>query len=232
MTEKSDGDTPDTIEPPKNIQQGTLTPPSRSRVVTLLLPLQFLKRPVKLFWVALLGAIALMQFAYNYRPRLTIEAIVALDESDPLNTLFRVTNTGPWHLDDLHFFCYISIPGISPIEEGDNTVRSAPGAAATGQPPIARLDPGHSETRDCSAGIGSNIIHIPPYDPTTLRLDITTRFRWPYVGLPDSAIRHFTVRRYADGRRFSWFLMSNNFPQMGADLVNVAGWSHLRPNTE
>src|SRR5580704_12670042 len=41
--------------------------------------------------------------AVNYRPRLTIDASVLLDEQDPLATLFRITNTGPWHLNAISF---------------------------------------------------------------------------------------------------------------------------------
>jgi hypothetical protein len=155
---------------------------------------------VKLFWVLLLGVIALMQFAYNYRPRLTIDASVLLDEQDPLATLFRITNTGPWHLDAISFSCHISLPGGGTINMEGNVIHGAPGAAATGEPFIARLDPGQTATRDCGEPL-LRMFGMPRFDPAALRVDITTKFHWPYVGWPDEVTRHFSARRYPDGRR-------------------------------
>jgi hypothetical protein len=191
--------TSDLTEPQKDKQQKTPPPPWRHRVASLLWLLRFLKRPVQLFWVLLLGVIALMQFAYNYRPRLTIDASVLLDEHDPLAMLFRITNAGPWHLNAISFSCQISIPGHTLSLEG-NEIFGAPGTPATGQPFIARLDPGEPATRDCGRSI-PGMFRMPPYDPATLRVDITTKFHWPYVDLPDEVTRHFSARRYPDGRR-------------------------------
>src|SRR5580704_14124563 len=126
--------TPDPTEPQKDKPQETPRPPWRSRIASLLWLLRFVRRPVKLFWVLLLGVIALMQFAYNYRPRLTIDASVLLDEQDPLATLFRITNTGPWHLNAISFSCHISIPPHGTINMGGNVILGAPGSAATGEP--------------------------------------------------------------------------------------------------
>lgn len=159
-----------------------------------------LNRSVSAGWFVASIVIILMQFAYSYKPRLAIEAGVALDEHDPLATLFRIVNIGPWHLNDIRFSCLVSTSSVRDLTLDSNVMLDGSGNVATGQGPIAQLDRGRSATRDCGVGMSSHFVHIPPYDPTSLRLDITVRFRWPFVAVPDQETRHFTARKLADGR--------------------------------
>jgi hypothetical protein len=200
------------IEPPQgtspiglqtNISQETLPVPSRRPAAPLLLPLRLLVRPARIFWVLLLGIVALIQFAYANRPRLDIETSVALDQHDPLTTLFRVTNTGHWHVNEVRFSCNVFIPGIESINMEGNVIMNSPYSVPTGQSGVARLNPGQSMTRDCNIDAFNQFFHIP-YIPVhesyvdRMQLLVTVKFRWPFLRLPDTVTRTFTVRKYKE----------------------------------
>jgi hypothetical protein len=160
--------------------------------------LGFFHKKVAAGWLYLSIAIALMQFAYTYRPRLSVEAGVAVDERDPMATLFRVTNTGPWHLNNVRFKCNVWQGGRMNIETSTVTVLSGSGSP-TGQEPVEVLAPGATATRDCVVGASPRVISMP-LDPAVLGLDITAEYQWPYFWFRDSLTRHFSTRRLANGR--------------------------------
>jgi hypothetical protein len=62
------------------------------------------RKPLPKWWVFGLGLLAIVQAAYNFRPRVDIEATTALDERDPATTLFRITNVSPFTLRHVTFF--------------------------------------------------------------------------------------------------------------------------------
>jgi hypothetical protein len=55
-----------------------------------------------------LAAIAIIQFAYAFRPSVTIEAGPVLDVRDPLATLIRITNSGRVPVRNVRFSCLAS----------------------------------------------------------------------------------------------------------------------------
>jgi hypothetical protein len=158
-----------------------------------------LRRRVSAGWLIVSIMITLMQFVYTYRPRLSIEAGVTLDDTDPLATLLRIVNTGPWHLNDLRISYDVTTSSIRNVHLQSNMM-VGPGGVATGTGPIAELDRGATATRDCGIGTSSRFVHIPPYDATSLRLDIIADFRWPYIGWGDQERRHFTARQHTNGK--------------------------------
>ena len=70
-------------------------------------------------------AIILLQFAYSYRPRLAIEANVAINSQDPLSTLFRIVNTGPLHLNDITITCVISAGAVRDLAVTSSVAQQA-----------------------------------------------------------------------------------------------------------
>ena len=184
---------------PKNKPPGR---PARSRQQTKLLPAnksKLLRERFYNVWFYISIAIILLQFAYSYRPRVAIESEVAVNNSDPLSTLFQIVNTGPLHVNNIRITCIFSTSSVSNIAV-ESTVLSQQDGIATGSGPIVRLDSGTSATRDCGAGSSSRLVHIPPYDPMSLRLDIMADFDWPFIPIPDDLKTHFTVRQLSDGR--------------------------------
>jgi hypothetical protein len=152
------------------------------------------------FWFFASIVIVLLQFAYSYHPRLNIDAGILVSGTDPLATPFRIVNTGPLHVNNLRISCVIATSSTKHLEVKSSTLFSDPGGVAAGSGPIMRLDGGHSATRDCGAGSSSRFVHIPPYNPTSLHLDIIVEFDWPFIPVPDRTTSHFTVRNLADGR--------------------------------
>jgi hypothetical protein len=167
----------------------------------LLAPLIWLGRPVRLGWVVLLGAISILEFAYDYRPRLEVAAATLVDEHDPLTALFLITNPGRFHVNDLTFTCEVFSGRILLLTLKNNTARVG-NEASIGQPPIERLNPGESATRDCLAGPQSRFIRIPIPDPATLRINFSVEYWWPWIWWKDSVSKHFSTRKSPDGTKF------------------------------
>ena len=176
---------------PERQQQESSKPQSGSIAI--------LHRRISIVWFYPAIAIVLLQFAYSYRPRIAIEANIAINSNDPLSTLFRITNTGPLHVNNVKVACVFSTSSIKDMRVESNVLQDGT-TAPTGLGPIAVLNGGDTATRDCGAGSSSRLIQIPPYPPASLRLDIIASFTWPYIPVPDEERRHFTVRMLRDGR--------------------------------
>lgn len=154
---------------------------------------------IAMIWLFPSIVIVLLQFAYSYRPRLSIEPNVTVTEGDPASTLFRIINTGPLHLNNIKVTCVIDTSSVKHLMLGSNITIDGAGHV-TGNGPISTLDRGATATRDCGAGSASSFVRIAPYDPLSLRLDIVVTYNWPFIPIPDGLTLHFTVRRIADGK--------------------------------
>jgi hypothetical protein len=135
-----------------------------------------------------LAAIAISQFAYAFKPSVTIEAGPVLDVRDPLATLIRITNSGRVPVRNVRFSCQI-------LPQGTGTENIRPG-----QESVASLAAHASATRDCVARANRGLTSIQGLNPLTMGLDITVDFTWPLIPLADHETRHFSVRRDEDGR--------------------------------
>ena len=135
-----------------------------------------------------LAAIAISQFAYAFKPSVTIEAGPVLDVRDPLATLIRITNSGRVPVRNVRFSCQI-------LPQGTGTENIRPG-----QESVASLAAHASATRDCVARANRGQTSIQGLNPLTMGLDITVDFTWPLIPLADHETRHFSVRRDEDGR--------------------------------
>jgi hypothetical protein len=162
-------------------------------------PLRLLGKRVAFGWTVLLGVIALVQFAFDYRPRVEVSAATLLDERDPRSTLFLVTNKSRFHIDNLRFGCELFSGKRKIISIADNIERNGD-SAPIGQPPIERLEPGDSATRDCLIG-HSRLLGIRPIDPTALRINFSVKYDWPWIGFSDSVSQHFSTRRSLTGNK-------------------------------
>ena len=135
-----------------------------------------------------LAAIAISQFAYAFKPSVTIEAGPVLDVRDPLATLIRITNSGRVPVRNVRFSCQI-------LPQGTGTENIGPG-----QESVASLAVHASATRDCVARANRGQTSIQGLNPLTMGLDITVDFTWPLIQLADHETKHFSVRRDEDGR--------------------------------
>jgi len=156
---------------------------------------------VQLGWAVFLGLIAIVEFAHDYRPRVEITAATAIDENDPLSTLFLITNPGRFPIMDIQFTCKI-FSGDRLLLSLKNITGRIGAEAPLGTGSLERLDPGESATRDCLADPQSRFIRIPPLpDPAALRINFTAEYRWPWVWLPDSNSKYFSIRKSPDGMK-------------------------------
>lgn len=137
-----------------------------------------------------MGLIALAEAAYDYSPRLSIDA-VTFDESDPMATLFRVTNIGRVSVSNISFRCQMTDNRRKIFLQG-NVVSDLAGTVS-GQGDVAVLRSGRAETRDCAANsMFNNILNI-----AALKIDVVASYDWPLFGLRASESQHFTTRRIA-----------------------------------
>ena len=95
---------------------------------------------VKRAWVFGLGLSALIGFAYQFRPQLSIEPSFLLNYREPFSAYFRVQNTGWLSIHDLTFSCKLTGGPIIDVE----TTRFR------GQESVKILAPGASATKHCS----------------------------------------------------------------------------------
>jgi hypothetical protein len=149
-------------------------------------------------WLPISLVIILLQFVYSNRPRISIEPDVNVHEADPASTLFRIVNIGPLYLNDVTVGCIITTSSITRLEVMSNTVLDEQGDAATGSQPIARLVGGRGVTRDC--GATSHAVTIPPFDPSSLRLDIVVSYKLPLIPITRGFTPQLAVRRIAKGK--------------------------------
>ncbi len=193
------------MAPRLDVPLATPPPPTRTALTTLKArlsaPLKLLRKRVSIGWAILLGIISVVQFAYDNRPRVEIAAATLVDEHDPLSTLFLVTNTGRFHVDNLQFRCEIFSGNVRMLNIKNNTAVMG-NEAPLGQTPLKLLAAGDSATRDCLAGPQSRFIRIPVPDPAALRINFSVEYRWPWVAFDDSVSRHFSTRRSPDGNKF------------------------------
>jgi hypothetical protein len=145
--------------------------------------LKWLGAPVRRAWVVGLSLIAILQFAYAFKPSLTIDAGPNLDIRDPLRTLIRITNVGRIRLNKLEFSC-ILLPSHNKFKSN-----------VPGQEPVTVLAPGASATRDCAAHSGHGDIRMKIPDPLDLRLDVIVDYEWPFLGWSDQETKHFSTRQ-------------------------------------
>jgi hypothetical protein len=127
--------------------------------------------------------IAIVQFAYAFKPSLMIDAGPNLDIRDPLSTLIRITNVGRIPLKKLELSCVL-LPS-------HNTFKSN----RPGQEPVPVLPPGVSATRDCGVHSRSGAMRTDLPDPLNLRLDVIVDYEWPFLGWPGQEAKHFSTRQ-------------------------------------
>jgi hypothetical protein len=148
-------------------------------------PLRFLAilhKRVSIVWVYFAIAIALLNLAYTYRPKIIIDAGIALDKFNPAYTLFRVTNAGLLPIMNVHFMCIIN----GSIRILDNL---------PDQRPVPILHAGEPVTRECTE---SNFIKMPPPDV----IDIVVTYEWPIFHWTDQSKMHFIRKEFTNSGQF------------------------------
>lgn len=116
--------------------------------------------------------------AWAYWPAVTIDAEPAQQSRSPVDTLFRITNSGRLDVHDLIVGCRILTQSTSRdgLQVIGNITNTPDGRGRTGQW-ISTLRPGQPVTTDCGArfGISTGLAH-----PATI--DVEVLFHWPYLG--------------------------------------------------
>ena len=157
----------------------------------------FLHKKIAAGWLYFAIVITLLQFAYSYKPRLSVEPDILVNPRNPTAVLFRVTNTGPLHVDDVSFECKIQ-DGPAQLDTSGNVTLFGSQPSLIGQGEVETLASGQTVTRDCSAGPFQMAI----INPAALRIDIIAHFHWPWVFLSGSSHRHFSTRMI-DANRYA-----------------------------
>lgn len=171
--------------------QEQLTPPQggdlRSR-------LSFLDKTFRDWWFYVAAVSLVVNLTYTFRPQIQVKSSTM--SQDPLETLFTISNTGPWPLRDVKMICVLS-DGNRNIKSENNTTKLSRNAPAQGNPNLEELPSGHSATRDCGFSHG---IHLRNIDMRSIRINIITSYRWPLWPAPINVEEHFNSRQI--GERF------------------------------
>jgi len=152
------------------------------------------KEPIKRAWALLFAVIALIQFAYDYRPRIDIESAEFADRGDPISAFFRIKNVG--HLSALHLdmSCLFFDGGVPKMGVRGSAKRKG-NDAVLGPALIERLSPDESATRDCFAFVSGDEIRKSIHDMGSVSIDVRITYTWPLIGISGFASRHFSTRR-------------------------------------
>lgn len=195
------------MRPPATTPQDRSEPQSKAKKTIRSIFLQWWRKPLPKWWLLGLGLLALVQGAYNLRPRIEVTSAIPLDEHDPFATVFLIQNVGPWSLYNLRFACDIA-NGKQRLHL-ENVVGVLGGGAPIGLGNISKLASGEPATRDCVAGPQSSLIRIPPpADPTAVRINVIVTYEWPLIGglfawarIESKTSRHFSVRRSPNNQK-------------------------------
>jgi hypothetical protein len=137
-------------------------------------------------WAVLGPIIALTGLAFLLWPQIKIETSATLNQADPLNTQFRIINSGNVSVFNMKFTCGIGFGGGSSYF-GDtrfdgSTIK-----------PIPRFAPGAEATRACA--LSSEGSEIP-------NIEITASYKWPLIGMDDEKSAFFRVVRATNGNAY------------------------------
>lgn len=103
-------------------------------------PEKTLRTSMRWLWGGLLAAIAIVGFAYQFRPEINVDRDISLDVRDPFATQFRVTNEGLLALYDLSFSCEVENAMMHNFTVG----------GFKGQESLPVLESKESTTKSCS----------------------------------------------------------------------------------
>ncbi len=133
-------------------------------------------------WKALLAAVALVGFAYQFRPEIAVDKDVSLNPSDPFSTQFQITNKGRLSVYDLQFSCVLNSEQFRGFYSGNNL----------GQEKVPVLASNSSVTKNCSIQASGF------QEKSELFFDVTYRPKWFWGRLQKRT--RFTNVRDSTGR--------------------------------
>lgn len=168
-------------------QQERRTPP---QVEGLRSHLSFLDKTFRNWWFYVAAVSLVVNLTYTFRPQLQIQSSTI--NSNPLDTLFTIANTGPWRLRDIMLTCEL-YDGNTSITSENNTLKLSHNAPAQGNPNIDELYAGHSATRDC--GLGRGLFVLPSLNMRTIRINTIISYRWFLWPTPTRLTQHFNTRQ-------------------------------------
>jgi|SRR5208337_5640148 len=119
-------------------------------------------RPLQWLWKGLLAAIAIVGFAYQFRPEINVDRDLSLDVHDPFATQFRVTNEGRLAVYDLSFSCTVN----------NSMLQNVTTRGFAGQQSVPVLESKESTTKNCAIKADS----FPLL--SDLFFDVTYRSKW------------------------------------------------------
>ena len=113
--------------------------------------------------------------------------------NNPLATLFTLSNTGPWTLQNVRMTCVLWNGSTKAGTFSNNTMKVGKDSAAMGNPNIQQLSPGDTATRDC--GLGGTAIVIGGLNIEAVRIDLEITYGWFWGLRQGNASHHFSTRR-------------------------------------
>lgn len=134
---------------------------NKERTIQEKLPIRAF-RPLRWLWGGLLATVALIGFAYQFRPEIAVDRDMSLNARDPFATQFRVTNEGLLAVYDLRFSCTVNNSMMKDVVTSGNR----------GQEAISVLESRESTTKNCSIRADSFPL------PSNLFFDVTYRSKW------------------------------------------------------
>jgi len=153
--------------------------------------LSFLDKTFRDWWFYVAAITLVVNLSYTFRPQLQVQSSSTPD-SNPLETLFTLSNISPWPLRNVKLTCVLyngeNILGTF----ANNTIKPSLNAPAQGNPDIDDLPAGQPATRDCGFGNGGIARH--GIDMRSVRLNTIISYEWFFWPRPLSLIQHFNTR--------------------------------------
>jgi hypothetical protein len=136
-------------------------------------------RTMKLLGTGFLAVLAVVGFAYQFRPEINADKDVSLNVRDPFSTQFRVTNEGLLAVYDLGFSCTVN----------NSMVQNVITTGGPGQKSVPVLESKESTTKNCSIKadsfpVLSDLFFDVTYTPKWFWRSSTKRTR--FVNMRDS----------------------------------------------
>ena len=149
--------------------------------------LSWLHRTLRDAWFYVAAISLIFNLGHTFKPQLSIQ-IGETIPNQPAFTLFTLTNTGTWTLNNIDTKCII-FTGNTWITSQGNIFMPTTTSPEVGNPDIRSLRPTDIATQDCIMGGKISFTANPSF-----RIDIDSQYDW-FFGHGDT-VRHFDMRSF------------------------------------
>jgi hypothetical protein len=174
------------------IQQHTATSQQQPRHWRLLSLCALFDKTFRNVWFYIAAVSLVVNMVYAFRPQPTVQSGAALVDSNPLTTLFTVSNNGAFTLYNVRIQCEIFDGDIPRGTFSRMPVPPEGNAPVTGSIDVDELTPTDTATRDC--GFKDDNATLKGLNPKTTRINIIISYDYFWGAKSFISSHHFNTR--------------------------------------